>query len=407
MTSAGRRVALVTAALAGAVVGVVVTMTLTDPGAPSSASGDEVGLATTRALADPDPPDATTATTPIEHDRVLLVWTSGGLAAGLADQVRLLDGVARVSLVRGDEIPLTASMDRDGRPVDSVEPGWHIPLDALAVDPVSFSSFLQGDAADLVRSLLPGQVLLTQTSAELRRLTVGATLDLAGERATVAGIIDDVEGAGAELLVTMDDAARVGVTTDRYLLVAHRSDRSALQRAIADLLDGRAVRFRSPAETTWLRHGDAVAPPAMVKATYGEFAMRDQAGRAVEVDPRWIAGWIVTEPVPILGLVTCHRLTIEPLRAAMTDLEAANLAHLVDPADFAGCFAPRRIADDQPLSHHAWGAALDLNVDGNPRGSFSTQDARLVEIMARHGFTWGGTWLVPDPAHYDAPVPPP
>jgi hypothetical protein len=288
-----------------------------------------------------------------------------------------------------------------------VEPGWHIPLDALAVDPVSFSSFLQGAGADLVRSLEPGQALLTQTSAELRRLGAGATLDLAGERVTVAGIIDDVAGAGAELLVTIDDAARLGVATDRYLLVAHRSDRSILQRSIADLLDGRAIRFRSPAETTWLRHGDAVEPPAMVKVTYGEFAIRDRAGRAVDVDPRWVARWIVTEPVPILGPVTCHRRTIEPLRAAMAELETANLAHLVDAADFAGCFAPRRIADDQPLSHHAWGAALDLNVDGNPRGSFSTQDPRLVEIMARNGFTWGGTWLVPDPAHYEAPVPPP
>ena len=56
----------------------------------------------------------------------------------------------------------------------------------------------------------------------------------------------------------------------------------------------------------------------------------------------------------------------------------------------------------QPLSRHAWGIAVDLNVDDNPRGSFSTQDARLVEIMRRHGFGWGGTWLVPDPAHYEA-----
>ena len=56
------------------------------------------------------------------------------------------------------------------------------------------------------------------------------------------------------------------------------------------------------------------------------------------------------------------------------------------------------------MSHHAWGAALDLNVDGNPRGSFSTQDERLVEVMAHHGFGWGGAWLVPDPAHYEAPT---
>ncbi|MGI9016306.1 MAG: M15 family metallopeptidase [Euzebya sp.] len=25
----------------------------------------------------------------------------------------------------------------------------------------------------------------------------------------------------------------------------------------------------------------------------------------------------------------------------------------------------------------------------------------MVQIMRDHGFTWGGTWLVPDPAHYE------
>ncbi|CAN5293224.1 hypothetical protein BH23ACT9_BH23ACT9_06790 [soil metagenome] len=47
------------------------------------------------------------------------------------------------------------------------------------------------------------------------------------------------------------------------------------------------------------------------------------------------------------------------------------------------------------------GVAVDLNVGDNPRGSFSTQDPRLVEVMRAHGFTWGGTWLVPDPAHHE------
>ena len=143
-----------------------------------------------------------------------------------------------------------------------------------------------------------------------------------------------------------------------------------------------------------------------MKAAYGEFAVREGPGRTVEIDPAWVAASIATEAVPILGPVTCNRLLLPPLRAALSELEQAGLAHLVDPADFAGCFSARRIDAGQPLSHHAWGAALDLNVDGNPRGSFSTQDARLIEVLVRHGFSWGGDWLVPDPAHYER-VPPP
>ncbi len=402
MSVTTRRAALATVALSGIVLGAVATMALTDPGAPS-ASGTEPAITTTSSTT----ADATTANGPSDRPAVLLVWTSGGLPPTLGDELAAFDGLEGISMVRGDETRMTASHGANGNPVDVVEPGWHIPLDTLAVDPGSFSSFLRGDAAEAVKALDPGQALLTETSARLRRLGQGATLRLADAEVTVVGIIDDLSGAGAEVLVTTDDGDRVGATTARYLLVSHTGDRDVLQRAIADRLDGRAVRFRSPAETTWLRHGDAVEPPAVIKATFGEFAVRDRSGRDIEIDPEWVARWIITEPVPILGPVTCHRKAIGPLRAAMADLEQANLAHLVETSAFAGCYKARRIVRGQPLSHHAWGAAVDLNVDGNPRGSFSTQDPRLVQTLARHGFTWGGTWLVPDPAHYEAPVPPP
>jgi hypothetical protein len=48
-------------------------------------------------------------------------------------------------------------------------------------------------------------------------------------------------------------------------------------------------------------------------------------------------------------------------------------------------------------------------VAGNPTGLASAQDPRLVEVMERWGFTWGGRWLVPDPAHFEwlrSPRPP-
>jgi hypothetical protein len=395
MTVASRRSVLALAAVSGLVIGAIATLAFTDPAVPRLAVEGlpAVTPTTTR---------ATASSAPSDPPGVLLVWTAGGLPPAFGPEVQALDGVEAITMVMGDETALTSSRRPDGTSIDAVEHGWHIPLDTLAIDPVSFASFVGGDAADVVRALEPGQLLLTETSAHLRRLGRGATLGIADAEVTVAGVIDDLAGAGAEVIVTTDDARRLGVTTERYLLVSYTGSRESLQRAIAARLDGRAVRFRSPAETNWLRHGDAVDPSAIVKATFGEFAIRDGSGRDVDVDPDWVARWIVTEPVPILGPVTCHRKLMVPLRAAMTELEQANLAHLVDRSDFAGCFSARRIAAGQPLSHHAWGAALDLNVDGNPRGSFSTQDPRLVQILTRHGFTWGGTWLVPDPAHYEA-----
>lgn len=372
------------------------------------------GIATGAAVAfdGPVPPAPPVTTAPVavpataEEPAVLLVWTAGGLPAGFAAEVAALDGVERSTLVRGDETAMLSSHDGAGAVVDAVEPGWHLPLDTLAVDPATFAPFLPADAAAAVRSLEPGEALLTATSAALRRLDVGSTIELAGGAVVVAGVIDDEAGAGAELLVAAADVDRLGVTTERYVLLGHTGARDALQQAVAARLGGRAVRFRSPAETRWLRHGDAVEPAAVLKAAFGEFSIRDGDGRDLDIDPDWLARSIVTEDVPILGAVTCHRAVLVPLRAALAELEAAGLAHLVDPDAFAGCFAARRTGPEPgaAVSHHAWGAALDLNVDGNPRGSFSTQDPRLVELMARHGFTWGGTWLVPDPAHYEAPA---
>jgi D-alanyl-D-alanine carboxypeptidase len=399
VSSIGRRVTLVTAAVAGVGVGVAATLAFTGPEGPEPASSSPVtvssSITTTTARSVPTP----------SPDPVLLIWTSGGLPPGLAAEVAALAGVGEVTVVRGDQAAMVAS-SIDGRVVEEHRDGWRIPLDTLAVEPATFASFVAEPAARPVRDLQAGEALLTQTSAELRGLSVGSRIELDGGGVTISGIIDDLSGAGAELIVTADQAAALGIRTERYLLVRHTAPRSELERTIAErFLGGRAVRFRTPAETTWLRHGDAVEPNLFLKVAFGEFAFRDRGGRDVEISPDWVDRWIVTDQVPILGSVTCHRQVIEPLRAALRELSDAGLGHLVDPADFAGCFGPRRIASGQPLSHHAWGAALDLNVDGNPRGSFSTQDERLVDVMAHHGFTWGGAWLVPDPAHYEAPLP--
>jgi hypothetical protein len=93
---------------------------------------------------------------------------------------------------------------------------------------------------------------------------------------------------------------------------------------------------------------------------------------------------------------------LPPLRAAMGELARRRLARLVDPGDYAGCYAPRRIRPGGPLSLHAWGLAVDLNASRNPFGGRSRQDPRLVRIMERHGFTWGGDWpTARDPMHFE------
>ena len=46
--------------------------------------------------------------------------------------------------------------------------------------------------------------------------------------------------------------------------------------------------------------------------------------------------------------------------------------------------------------------AVDLNASRNPFRGRSHQDRRLVRIMEKHGFTWGGRWPTrPDPMHFE------
>jgi hypothetical protein len=105
--------------------------------------------------------------------------------------------------------------------------------------------------------------------------------------------------------------------------------------------------------------------------------------------------------VPLLGSVHCHRKLIPMLRAAMSELRRKGLGSLVK--DYAGCYSARSVRDDPAyrLSHHSWGAAVDINVGDNPLGAPPHQDPRLVRIMAKHGFTWGGKWIRPDGMHFE------
>lgn len=349
------------------------------------------------------PPAA--AAVPAPAGDLLLVWTAGGLPEGFADRVRNLPGVASAVEVRGDVADLHASTAGDGTPVDRPAGGWAIPLDAITADPAAFGAHVSRPAD--IGTLQPGQAVLGATAASLRNLGTGASLTLATNvTVTVAAVVDDVTVGGAEVLLHPSDAPAAAVTTPRYVLLHHRGGRAQIETALRSVAGSRSVRVRAPGETPYLRHGDAVLPQARIKAAFGEFAYRPAGDVAVAIEPEWVAEHIRTGSVPILGTVTCHRAILPTLRQAFGQLAADGLAHLIDPDQYAGCFSARRIAPGQALSRHAWGVAVDLNRSANPTGRGSRQDPRLVARLADAGFTWGGTWLVPDPMHFEYVQPP-
>jgi hypothetical protein len=139
----------------------------------------------------------------------------------------------------------------------------------------------------------------------------------------------------------------------------------------------------------------------VVKELFGEFAARPGPGGSLHVDPQWSLANLVTTNVPLLGTITCNRGIMPQLRGALRELRSRGLGSLI--RTFHGCYVPRFIGRDRSnmLSYHSWGVAFDLNLAGNIHGTHPHQDPRLVHILGRWGFAWGGNWLVPDGSHFE------
>lgn len=331
---------------------------------------------------------------------ILVTWTSGGLPEGFAAAVSHLDSVSAASVVRGDLLGLVASWDAEGRPIDQPPDDMTVPLDALAIDPQAHAAVVDGGHSAAVRSLEQGDALLGKSSARLRGLGKGAVMELAtGQRVTVAGVVPDDLVAHAELLLP---APAPGVRTQRFVRLLHAGERTEMERAIRGVgREAGDVEIRGPGEQSILRHGGSLWSQVAVKTRFGEFAYRPAGGRSIVQDEAWVEAHIRVARVPILGEVACHREMLPALEGAMTALVDAGLASLVNPADYAGCYAPRLISPEEALSRHAWGIAVDLNATTNAYGEPPMQDHRLVDTMARWGFRWGGTWRVPDGMHFE------
>lgn len=345
-------------------------------------------------------------TDPIEEAaaQVLLVWTPGRLAPALIDGLGSLSGAETVTVAYTDLAALSET--RTGKGTAAVEPGGGmvIPVEITAVDR-SFSELVPAEWQATLEGLEASAALLTETSAGIRGVGVGGTLRINGEELRVVGVLPDIVLGGAEVVVNLEAGARLGITTPRYALAGFTGDRAEFEAEVREMVGADTpVRVRAPGETPFLRNGDAVLPQAYIKRAFGEFAIDWDGGSEFQIDPLFVSENIVTSSVPLLGEVTCHAGIVPSLEGAMRELEQANLGFLVKT--FHGCFNPRFIGGTRSLSRHAWGVAVDINYTDNVTGQTTTQDARLVEVMGRFGFTWGGNWLIPDAAHFEWVAPP-
>ena len=368
------------------------------------------GTAGLLARSDRSSPQAQTVTTrPRSVDpppQVLVVRRRGGVPAGWDARLRRTRGVTAVARTSRTQILLRGSARAGGGTVTAVPRGYAIPLDALVIQPGAYARVLPQAGAAL-DGLERSAVLLSRTSARLRKLGEGDRLTVAGgRRLRVAGVVDDDLVGLAEVVLTQRDADAPRGATGQLLVATTEPDR--VERRLARN-DGVRIRALSPGLGTGLRTVPRlVARPLEIKARFGEFAVGLPYGTDwIRIEPRWLRRNVVTRSIPILGAVTCNRRLFPPLRRALRALARRGLSHVVDRADYAGCHAPRRIPGSGALSLHAWGLAIDLNAAANPRLGGSRQDRRLVRAMEEAGFTWGGRWpTVPDPMHFELHAPP-
>jgi hypothetical protein len=342
-----------------------------------------------------------------------LAWVPSGLPDGFALQAAGLGGVVGETTVAEDNVWLRRSWSSYGAVVDAPPAPFAVPIDAIGVDPATFAGFLPPEDRSVAASLAIGEGVLGTTSAKLRGLGPGSTLEFSGGvRVRIAAVLPDQVVGASELMVSRQTGVAIGIHRDRYLLLqvspGAGSSPGALTKRLRALLPtslgiDRRVQVRAPGDTPYLRAGDAVMPPVLLKSLFGEFAARPAPGNPgyLQIQPSWEHTHLVTAPVPLLGQVTCNRALIPQLRGAMAELRRRGLGSLVRSYD--GCFAPRFINRDPSamISHHAWGVAIDLNAATNVYGTPPHQDPRLVRVMQRWGFTWGGSFIVPDGNHFE------
>ncbi|HWL66098.1 MAG TPA: M15 family metallopeptidase [Actinomycetota bacterium] len=337
---------------------------------------------------------------------VMLAWSPLGLPAELDDRLDGMRGVSAATMVHSGLVWMVEARDGDRAIIERHTEGWAVPLEVAIVDPDQYARFVPRSERARILALDRDTALLSRSAASLRRAEQGASLTLSeGRRVKVAGVVSDSTAQGYEMLLAGPPPTTWSRTDPAVLaLIPNRAARARVEKKVRGILgSGHVVRIRAEGETPYLRYGDAVLPQLHVKQVFGEFAARPSGGGTIQVDPRWRSVSIASQRVPLVGRVACHVAVFDQLRAALREVIAAGLSFTVNKEQFGGCYSARYINHDPAgrLSHHSWGMAIDLNVAENSFGSRPDQDRRLVEIFERHGFTWGGRWLIPDGMHFE------
>ncbi|MEX0789302.1 MAG: M15 family metallopeptidase, partial [Actinomycetota bacterium] len=203
--------------------------------------------------------------------------------------------------------------------------------------------------------------------------------------------------AGA--MMSIDQANELGLGTPTLLMVGLNQDARSAEviNQLRKVVPGVAFEPSTQGGSRTFFAG------ASAQRAIGNFRYTENEDGTISQDRGWVAQHITRRSVPLLGEVTCHRIMLPQLEGALTEIRDSGLSASIKPGQYGGCYSPRFIQSDgsKPLSMHAWGLAVDINVADNPVGARPTLDPQVVAIMERWGFRWGGRWSPPDGHHFE------
>ena len=275
------------------------------------------------------------------------------------------------------------------------------PMSAAGVDPAVFRRFTPQNTAEVTGvwdNVAKGYLALSYDAAKRFGVPLGGTVTVNGQPIEV-GALADTGLPDVDAILSNDLAARLGLPPPNGLVLSGGKDDPTplvlnVRKSVAK--DARVDLLRAPAERmSFFNVGDA-------RRRLGSLTYQVLPDGSVLVDAKWVTGNIVTQTVPIIGRMTCHKAMFPQLIKALNEIEANGLADKIHPDQYEGCYWPKLIEDSDHLSMHAWGLALDINVPTNQRGTKGDMDPQVVAVFKRWGFRWGGDWHdVPDPMHFE------
>jgi hypothetical protein len=254
-----------------------------------------------------------------------------------------------------------------------------------------------------------GDVLVSHELAQELDLELGGDLLLATEDASFPVRIGAFAANGApqlaDILVPIDVAAELGVTSPNTLVVAVGSgDPAAVGDALAEATDGEVeVRRELAPPVADQAPGRAQLQQHAPRGRIEPFTYTSHTDGRITIHGDWVARNITRVQLPGMPATSCHKAMVPQLMAAVDELIARDLYSHLDPSQFAGCFVARHIdwRPDRPLSMHAWGLAIDFNTRDNWLGAQPKMDPRVVQVFKNWGFDWGGDWRRPDGMHFE------